>query len=79
MYRPSTTSSVQPDRAELVTSLEGEVRSDEDVTNVLFADGFSTKDEVTEWSGRGVGLGAVRAQCEAVGGRTRVAWSPGLA
>ena len=54
-----------------------QVRSDEDVANVLFADGFSTKDEVTELSGRGVGLGAVRAQCEAVGGRTRVAWVAG--
>lgn len=33
----------------------------------LFADGVTSRDEVTEWAGRGVGLGAVRAQCEALG------------
>ena len=54
-----------------------QVRSEDDVTKMLFADGFSTKDQVTEWSGRGVGLGAVRAACEAVGGRTHVAWVAG--
>ena len=35
---------------------------------VLFHDGFSTRDEVSELSGRGVGLGAVRESCRAIGG-----------
>jgi two-component system chemotaxis sensor kinase CheA len=34
----------------------------------LFAAGVSTKDEATELSGRGVGLGAVRAACREAGG-----------
>ena len=34
-----------------------------DLIAALFADGISTKTEVTEWSGRGVGLGAVRDVC----------------
>ncbi|MGE0325317.1 MAG: ATP-binding protein, partial [Polyangiaceae bacterium] len=39
-----------------------------DLEKALFSDGFSTKDEVTDLSGRGVGLGAVRAELEARGG-----------
>lgn len=35
--------------------------------DVLFSDGFSTRDEVSETSGRGVGLGALRAACHARG------------
>jgi len=38
----------------------------------LFADGLSTKEEATELSGRGVGLGAVRAAIEELGGRVLV-------
>jgi len=43
--------------------------NDRELTEALFANGVSTKDEVTEMSGRGIGLGAVRAECEARGGR----------
>lgn len=39
---------------------------------VLFHDGFSTRDEVTELSGRGVGLGAVRESCRALGGEASI-------
>jgi HAMP domain-containing protein/HPt (histidine-containing phosphotransfer) domain-containing protein/two-component sensor histidine kinase len=38
----------------------------------LFADGFSTRDEVTDLSGRGVGLAAARAECERLGGKVEV-------
>ena len=38
----------------------------------LFADGLSTKRVQTELSGRGIGMGAVRATCEQLGGRIRV-------
>jgi two-component system chemotaxis sensor kinase CheA len=37
-----------------------EAMSDEEVFQILFAPGFSTKDEVTETSGRGVGLDVVK-------------------
>lgn len=44
---------------------------------LIFEDGVSTRDEVTELSGRGVGLSAVKQACEAEGGRCRVQSSPG--
>jgi two-component system chemotaxis sensor kinase CheA len=43
----------------------------------LFADGLSTRDEVTETSGRGVGMSAVREAVEALEGRIRVATEAG--
>jgi two-component system sensor histidine kinase and response regulator WspE len=43
----------------------------------LFLPGFSTKDEVTEISGRGVGLDVVQSMVKAVGGGVRVATVPG--
>lgn len=39
-----------------------------DLIDALFADGVSTVDEVTEWSGRGVGMSAVREACRRLGG-----------
>jgi two-component system, chemotaxis family, sensor kinase CheA len=38
------------------------------LSRALFVDGFTTRDEVTLSSGRGVGLAAVRAACEVLGG-----------
>jgi two-component system sensor histidine kinase and response regulator WspE len=43
----------------------------------LFLPGFSTKDEVTEISGRGVGLDVVQSMVKAVGGNVRVTTQPG--
>jgi two-component system chemotaxis sensor kinase CheA len=43
--------------------------SDGDVLDLVFAPGFSTTDSVTEISGRGVGMDAVRTAVERVGGR----------
>ncbi len=42
--------------------------SDREVYNFLFNSGFSTKEEVTEFSGRGVGLDVVAKNVEALGG-----------
>src|SRR6185503_5626386 len=39
-----------------------------DLEAALFADGVSTKDDVTEVSGRGVGLAALRQVCQMLGG-----------
>jgi len=44
---------------------------------VLFADGMSTADEVSETSGRGVGMSAVLAAAEELGGRVEVNTTPG--
>jgi two-component system sensor histidine kinase and response regulator WspE len=43
----------------------------------LFLPGFSTKEQVTEISGRGVGLDVVQSMVKAVGGNVRVATQPG--
>jgi signal transduction histidine kinase len=43
-----------------------------DLVDALFADGMSTRDVVTETSGRGVGLGAVRSEVELAGGTISV-------
>jgi HPt (histidine-containing phosphotransfer) domain-containing protein/two-component sensor histidine kinase len=39
---------------------------------LLFMEGLSSRDEVTELSGRGVGMGAVRAEVEELGGSVQV-------
>jgi two-component system, chemotaxis family, sensor kinase CheA len=52
--------------------------SKKDLTDALFADGFSTNQNATELSGRGVGLGAVRQACEDLGGTVEVESSPGV-
>jgi signal transduction histidine kinase len=45
---------------------------------LAFIDGVSTATEVTEVSGRGVGMAAVRAAVEAVGGRVAIQSIPGV-
>lgn len=44
----------------------------DDLVDALFADGVSTRDEVTETSGRGVGLSAVLVECRRLGGTVAV-------
>jgi len=55
----------------------GEVKRDENVTEddvlgLLFKPGFSTKEGVTEISGRGVGMDIVRRELEKVGGAVEI-------
>lgn len=51
--------------------------SESELLEFLFLPGFSTKDVVTEISGRGVGLDVVQSMVKAVGGSVRVATQPG--
>lgn len=46
----------------------------DDLVEAMFSDGLSTRSEVSEYSGRGVGMSAVRAACRARSGDIRV-WS----
>jgi two-component system chemotaxis sensor kinase CheA len=46
--------------------------NDSDVTNLIFAPGFSTAGTVTNLSGRGVGMDAVRTAVERIGGRVTI-------
>ncbi len=51
--------------------------SDEEVINALFRGGISTRQEVSEISGRGVGLDTVRDRMESIRGHVRVDWGRG--
>ena len=46
-----------------------ETLSDGDAANLIFTPGFSTADQVTELSGRGIGMDVVRSEVNALGGR----------
>ncbi len=52
--------------------------SDDQAANLIFMPGFSTADQVTELSGRGVGMDVVRAEVSAVGGRIETSTKHGL-
>ncbi|MEQ8294096.1 MAG: chemotaxis protein CheA [Roseovarius sp.] len=48
-----------------------------EIDNLLFLPGFSSKDEVSELSGRGVGLDVVRSEIQTLGGRVAIHSEPG--
>jgi chemosensory pili system protein ChpA (sensor histidine kinase/response regulator) len=47
----------------------GQVLNDQDAANLIFLAGFSTATQVTELSGRGIGMEVVRSEVNALGGR----------
>jgi two-component system, chemotaxis family, sensor kinase CheA len=49
----------------------------DDLVAALFADGLSTREQVSDTSGRGVGMSAVRDACFALGGQIEVLSEPG--
>ncbi|MEP7298014.1 MAG: Hpt domain-containing protein [Burkholderiales bacterium] len=51
--------------------------TDAELANLIFAPGFSTADEITELSGRGVGMDVVRSEVNAMGGRVETATAAG--
>lgn len=51
--------------------------NDDGIHSVIFDDAFSTRDDITETSGRGIGLAAIRDEVDKLGGRIVVASSPG--
>ncbi len=61
----------------LISAEAARTMSDEDAADLIFASGFSTARKVTEISGRGVGLDAVRAALARIGGRVRIESRPG--
>lgn len=54
-----------------------EEMSDTEVYNLILLPGFSTKDQVTEYSGRGVGMDVVTKNIEAIGGTISIHSMPG--
>jgi two-component system chemotaxis sensor kinase CheA len=51
--------------------------SQEQLEELIWSDGFSTRDEVSALSGRGVGMSALRAVCEEMGGSVQLHSTPG--
>ena len=54
-----------------------EALSDSEAANLIFTPGFSTADQVTELSGRGIGMDVVRSEVNALGGRIETATEHG--
>ncbi|MBS8226694.1 chemotaxis protein CheA [Vannielia litorea] len=52
--------------------------SDQEIDNLLFLPGFSTAKEVSDLSGRGVGMDVVRSSIQALGGRVTITSEPGV-
>lgn len=61
-----------PERTEEIKNM-----SDRELSQFLFQSGFSTKENVTELSGRGVGLDVVWSNVEKIKGRVKVESEPG--
>lgn len=55
----------------LLSQSEIDNLTDDEVRMLIFVPGFSTKEKVTEISGRGVGMDAVKAAVEKLGGKVR--------
>jgi two-component system chemotaxis sensor kinase CheA len=53
------------------------ILTDEEIDNLIFAPGFSTAAEVSDISGRGVGMDVVRRSIQALGGRISITSQPG--
>ncbi len=51
--------------------------SDEEISRLIFAPGFSTAETVTNVSGRGVGMDVVRENIQAIGGSVALSSTPG--
>ncbi|RLQ88806.1 chemotaxis protein CheA [Notoacmeibacter ruber] len=51
--------------------------SESEIDNLIFAPGFSTAEQLTDLSGRGVGMDVVRQSIQALGGRVSISSTPG--
>lgn len=56
---------------------EGEDLTDEQIYNLIFKPGFSTADQVSDVSGRGVGMDVVRRNIRDLGGNVSISSTPG--
>lgn len=73
---------INRDRVREIAAARGLIPAGADLTaaeidNLLFMPGFSSKTEVSELSGRGVGLDVARSEIMALGGRVTIQSTPG--
>lgn len=57
---------------EILTQEEAHTMSEKDVFKLIFHERFSTKEEISEISGRGVGMSAVKTEVEKLGGTIEI-------
>ncbi len=57
---------------------EDAILTDSEIDNLLFLPGFSTAKEVSDLSGRGVGMDVVRTAIQSLGGRITISSEPGV-
>jgi len=62
----------------LISEAEVEKLSDAQISRFIFQPGFSTAENVTVISGRGVGMDVVKANVDSIGGTVDIASRPGL-
>lgn len=56
----------------LITPQEGEMMSDQQINDLILTSGFSTNEQVSDVSGRGVGLDVVKNTIESLGGNITI-------
>lgn len=56
----------------IISVQEATLMSDEDMYGLIFNDRFSTKDEISDISGRGVGMSAVKHELDKLGGSIKI-------
>jgi two-component system chemotaxis sensor kinase CheA len=61
----------------LISAAEGERMTSQEILDLVFRPGFSTADEITEISGRGVGLDVVRSVLQRLKGTVELETQPG--
>jgi two-component system chemotaxis sensor kinase CheA len=61
----------------LIETDEAQALSDQEVFHLIFLPGFSTVDRVTDLSGRGIGMDAVRASVQELKGTIQISSQPG--
>jgi two-component system chemotaxis sensor kinase CheA len=64
-------------QAELVMAEQAARLDDRELLNLIFLPGFSTADQVTQLSGRGIGMDVVRINVERIGGSVTIDSRPG--
>ena len=62
----------------LVTPAQAGDMSEREIVNLIFAPGFSTADQISDISGRGVGMDVVRTNTEKLGGHVDVETAVGV-
>lgn len=56
----------------IIDQTKADAMSEEEIIHLIFAPGFSTKEQVTAVSGRGVGMDAVKTETEKLGGQIEI-------